>query len=293
MNRFLTIPDDLSQLAPWLESELLGNHLRQLSEEMCVVLKRPFRMAPDQEVEQWLGNDASLVSQQGLQALRPEKINQLLTKPELLLPFQEWVMTYGESYWQQKMQAGVQHDSLSAGKNRFLQALPASTPTQPLGLMAQSNTNRRTWAWVSMLTTAALVLLAAGFLFMQPDQPQVTWGWNEPNLFQGQPTPKAYLEQLASSSEIWFKKRPETAADVSKRIREMQMGCDRLIAHDHPPLNATQKTWLVEKCKAWRDKFSAQLTAVESGISPLTVRQAMDDIVNQLAGKLREEAGKV
>jgi len=63
-----------------------------------------------------------------------------------------------------------------------------------------------------------------------------------------------------------------------------------LIESPHRPLSAADRTWLVDKCRAWAAKLDAHLAAIQSGQDALKVRGEADDTINRLIAALRERA---
>jgi hypothetical protein len=95
---------------------------------------------------------------------------------------------------------------------------------------------------------------------------------------------------LAAASQEWFKKRPETALELARRIGQFRQGCSTLIVAEHKPLPEDDRKWLRERCRAWAEKFDRHLAALEAGEDVEKVREAMDATVNQLTKALRDRA---
>ena len=105
------------------------------------------------------------------------------------------------------------------------------------------------------------------------------------------PAPE-YLNALADAGMEWFKKRPENAPDVARRINQFRQGCSTLILAPHKPLSDEDRKWLVERCRVWAKKLDDQLVALEQGADPVEVRTEVDGIVNKLVDALRDRAKK-
>lgn len=115
------------------------------------------------------------------------------------------------------------------------------------------------------------------------------WGWNR----TGAPEPanaRAYLDTLAAGSQEWFKKKPDTRADLAQRIAEFRQGCSKLILAEHRQLAQADKSWLVRRCKGWAGQIDRSLTDLEAGKDMAEVRKDMDDTVNRITEALRARA---
>ncbi len=120
--------------------------------------------------------------------------------------------------------------------------------------------------------------------------PQSGWGWDRPGAIPNDVAPNAYLTTLAHGADEWFNKRPTDPEGVKKRISDFRKGCSTLIASSHEPLAEEDRTWLVDKCKKWRDKLDEHLAALDAGEVPLTVRAAADETVTKLIKAMRARA---
>ncbi len=116
------------------------------------------------------------------------------------------------------------------------------------------------------------------------------WGWERPGAIPNDVAADAYLTTLAHGADEWFNKRPTDAEGVKKRISDFRKGCSTLIASSHEPLAEEDRTWLVEKCKKWRDKLDGHLAALDAGEDPFIVRAAADETVTKLINAMRARA---
>jgi hypothetical protein len=94
--RALALPDDPAGLPTWLESELVGLHLRQLAAELAVVHRGA---APAGSFADWLAGHRDDVLHRGLGTLPPGKLGELLRRPDWLLELHRLVLTDGGPYW--------------------------------------------------------------------------------------------------------------------------------------------------------------------------------------------------
>ncbi len=120
--------------------------------------------------------------------------------------------------------------------------------------------------------------------------PPSGWGWDRPGAIPNDVPPNAYLATLAHGADEWFNKRPTDPEGVRKRISDFRKGCSTLIASSHEPLAEEDRTWLVEKCKKWRDRLDDHLAALDAGEDPLAVRAAADETVSKLIKAMRARA---
>ena len=91
------------------------------------------------------------------------------------------------------------------------------------------------------------------------------WGWNRPGALPQDLGPGEYLNRIADAAAEWFNQRPEGPIDLARRLGELRQGCSVLILSPHKPLSAQDRTWLVEKCRAWAAKLDAHLVSLEGG----------------------------
>ena len=315
----LDIPDDTGQVAAWLERQIAGPHLGALAAELAAVHETDSDSVKPEErsLDEVLGGALAEVLQAGLQQVKPEALQRLLQRPELLLELQARVLAEGGEYWRELLDESRELDEvLERGRqrltDRFSMAPTARTSTADdesgdlIGTSAhgagetvqQQDAAAATVAipwyrrplWVSAMTAAAVVLLMLGgqHWFQGPQPPAATaWGWNGPDAMPRGVSLKGYLEALAGGGQAWFNKRPDDAAGLAQRILEMRQGCNRLILADHSPLSAAEQEWLKDKCRAWAAKFDQQLAALEAGADVAEVRRAMDEIVTNLVKALR------
>jgi hypothetical protein len=308
----LEVPDDVLQLPAWLEAELVGLRLRDLMSELSVVHRVALRSTSSEELETWLGTDRAAVLDRGLGALPAERFSDLLKRPHFLPALQELVLLEGGSYWQNLLDtvgraAGASELRDDADPPRRLGEPPhnkpvgraagpsllnvgrAAGPSEPIN--SPSRIVPRALAY-GVLALAACLLVAVGVSLYRTASGAPTWGWNAPDLLAAKPgeTPREHLAALAAAAEDWFDQPRDTTDELTTRIREMRSGCDRLIADAHPALAAEDRQWLVQKCRDWRDKFDAQLAALQRGAPAAQVRDEMDKAVHTLIQKLNERA---
>jgi hypothetical protein len=243
-------------------------------------------------------------------------VRNLLCHPWLLLDLQELILSAGGAYWYERAESvlGLAHNSeqrvavdrgldwlatnvIETGEPgvRYRAGAVQSTP------QATHPRSRGRWGLLTLtlMAGAAAVVLA---VFLQPlahrkgqgpggaEVASSSWGWNRPDALPQNLTPRAYVEHLAEGAREWFNKRPDDSAALAQRIREFRQGCTVLIKSPHGPLAAGDRTWLIEKCRAWAAKLDAHLAALDSGQDASKIRGEADETINKLIVALRERA---
>jgi hypothetical protein len=319
----MTIPDDPAGLAVWLEERLVAPDFARFVAELTAL--HPDTPGDRQPARELLGRWTVETLDQGLGRLPPDLLRHLLRQPSNLIDLQELVLAEGGSYWDEvlRRQGGLQaafdrgRRSLDAivgseaaenqgvpGRWQRLETPPARVAEADREPDASATGKRvRLYRRLAVFSTALAACLAivVGVLVLRPSKPPegptpaIAWGWAKPGGIpsEAQQPPRQYLEQLASAAEEWFKKRPEDAPGLAKRLNEFRTGCSQLIFAEHAPLAKADRLWLVERCRVWAGKLDAHLAALESGEDPAQVRAKADDTVKALIQALRDRAGKV
>ncbi|MFN4260705.1 MAG: hypothetical protein ACK4RK_15520 [Gemmataceae bacterium] len=296
----MDFPAEPSELAPWLERQLVGPRLAELVAELAAVHK--VENGSHASLNELLAHYQTPILSQGLSVLPAPQLSRLLRQPRLLLELQALVLEQGGSYWDRLIDAAAPFPSeIRRGANRLRQFLNQEFITPAVVQIAWY---RRPW-FVSLATAAALVLTVSGGLYYFPPlRPMVftssppalvhvttpAWGWAKPAaLPQDLPAPE-YLDHLADAANDWFKQRPDTPAALSKRILEMRQGCSVLLLAEHAPLTEADRGWLRLRCRAWAAHLDELLHNVEMGHDVQQVRTEADQVVRQLVAALRTKA---
>jgi hypothetical protein len=281
----LDIPDTQRELVDWLESHLLGMQLGDLVSELQAV----HGTSPNSpSLEQVCGGKLTSVLQNGLGALESSQLRKLLQRPHLLLSLQEEILQRGGDYWMQQPLRREEEMAL-AMQWKLLEselAAPPVTPSMP--------TNRRGWMGRSAIASILSVTVTLALVFALSDRLMPTaapgWGWEKPGALAANVPAKGYLENLATSAQDWFKKRPDNPQDLARRIVEFRQGCSTLILAEHKALSPDDQVWLRDRCRAWATKLDGHLAAIEAGEDVATVRAAADETVNKLIDAIRTRA---
>jgi hypothetical protein len=301
----MTIPDDPTELAGWLDRLVVGPDLGRLVAELTAVHGEPVGGAADPE--EVLGTQVQAVLAGGLGHAAPAAVRQLLIRPRSLLALQERILTEGGSYWDALANSQPELDELAeSGLGRVVAALAGRSvneeavvlrPAPPTTMVPPAWYGR---PWFVSLATAAAVLACVytgarqfGLFSTAANPPAVAWGWARPGALPEDAPPAAYLNGLADAAGDWSKKRPDDPAGLARRIGEFRQGCSALILAEHKPLSEKDRQWLKERCRTWAGKLDLQLTALEAGEEPLKVRDNVDAIVKRLVDALHERAKDV
>jgi hypothetical protein len=319
----LEIPDDATDLPGWLEDRLVGLDLSALVAELEAVHGRGAGSAgPPLSIDTILGKEREAVLAHGLASLPADRLRQLLRHPRLLLDLQELILSSGRPYWHRRAESALERDPTSEQQAAIdrdwawlaanvIEDAPKSAPARDQTVQAFAAINpaqqrpRSRWRSHSLawLAAAAAVLLAFFTVYRWPGRDQKAnvppgdlvaspsaWGWNRSDALPQDLPRDAYLNHLADAAHSWFNKRPEDRTALAQRITEFRQGCTVLIQSPHKPLPAADRTWLVDKCRAWATKLGTHLAELESGQAVIKVRDEADETINKLITALRERA---
>lgn len=293
MTPLLDIPDNTAEWPAWLERRLVAPDLGELVAELNAI-REPGAAQRTSTLVQVLGEVQASVLTGGLSVLDESILRRVLREPHLLLELQELVLREGGDYWQSVPRSDVHQDQRNSVW-QLIESQLAAPPMEPLPTAEvrtvtpsrQHGNSRRLFL---AATVAALLLVGAGFIWFQPPAAP-TWGFDRPGALSASLPPDKYLEHLADAAEEWFRKRPESAPDLERRLREFRHGCDTLIAAPHPQLAAADRDWLRERCQVWAGKIDRSLVDLTSGAKPMRdVRDDADATLKTLIEALRTRA---
>ncbi len=287
----LEIPDDPALLPGWLESHLVNTDLAALVAELEAVHgEQPGGLS----LADVLRDRRDAVLSRGLAALPADGVKTLLRNPRLLLELQELILTEGGPCWLDgAAEAASKQDDLERAWNRLNDPPPQTSRAAVLPGAPPSRRVVPLARWIAIFAAAAAIVLGVFLVERRPGSDQGAasgWGWSRPGALAGDLPPAVYLDRLADAAGEWFKKRPDDPIALARRIGEFRQGCSVLILSPHKPLAAQDRTWLVEKCRAWAARLDAHLAALEGGASAAQVRDEADATINKLIAALRERA---
>ncbi len=284
----LDIPDTQRELVAWLESHLMGMQLGDLVAELQAV----HGDHPDgPSLEQVCGGQLADVLQSGLGTLEMNRLRQLLQHPRLLLSLQDEIVQRGGDYWMQRPLRREEEIAL-ASQWKLLES-----EMSPTVVAVAPTMTRRGWlgrsAIIAILSSAATLAVAFSLRDRFVPAPAPGWGWEKPGALTVNLPPREYLDHLANAAQDWFKKRPENAPDLARRISQFRQGCSNLILAEHRALTPADRDWLRERCRAWATKLDGHLAAIEAGEDVTAVRAAADETVNKLIKAIRDHVQSV
>lgn len=286
----MDIPDDPPALTSWLERHIVGLDLAALVAELEAV-----HGEAGGSLTGLLGPRLGDVLDEGISALPPELLGQLLSRPRLLLELQAAVLSSGGDHWGRVGAASTELDARAdRGRERlaaFLasEGLPGGSRRGALPAPRATPWHRRPWV-VSLATAASVLLAVFAFERSRPGAAPTPWGWSRPGAFPDNLPRAAYLDRLADESREWFKERPSEPVALARRLAEFRQGCSALILADHRALPPDDRRWLVGKCREWASRLDAHLADVEAGRDPLVVRAEADATIGKLGSALRAKA---
>jgi hypothetical protein len=274
----LEIPEVPQELATWLERRLMSSELLEFVAELRGIADE--EQAAFVALDSILGEHRAAVLSQGLAVLPVERLRQLLATPDLLPELQELIFAEGEDYWIALLNSAELEAAALAAWPKLHSAIAVEPP----------RSRRRTFLFsLATLATAAVLLLA--FFLQPPPEPTIAWGWAKPGALDGEQDREEYLRNLARSADEWFRKTPRTKPELAQRIVEFRAGCQQLLAAQHRPLSAKDRTWLIERCEKWLATFEQSLADLEHNRRSLSeVQEDMNTTVRNLMRALNERA---
>lgn len=283
----LDIPDSPRELNAWIENHLLGVQLGDLVAELHAVHRNhPGTVS----LTEACGGKLDEVLQHGLGRIPVDRVGLLLQHPHLLLELQDAIVQRGGNYWLHR--PTPREEQLALASQWKLLEHSISTPLTTVRAVPRNRSGIGRSALAALLSAAAVFTV----MWFQRDgvmPPAPGWGWDRPGALAANLPPKDYLEHLATGAEDWFKKRPEAAPELARRIGQFRQGCSTLILAEHPSLAAADRDWLRERCRVWAAKLDSHLAAIEAGQNVTEVRDAADETVNKLINAIRDRAKSV
>lgn len=295
--RALDMPDDAASLAAWLDAQIAAPELHEFMAELSAVhgLTEPRRPATIHEASAWLGNALTDVLEQGTAALDGGHRADLLRNPYLFPGLQELVFVSGGDHWRE---VSSQMNARSGpSKETLLRRIAGDAGSPSADRLAKPFTRRSDGQ--RRFATSALAVLAAGMLvaiatwsLLRPAEGDRALGWSRPGVFASA-APDVYLDRLATTAVEWSADSVGTEPELSRRLRSLLAGCDRLLATPHESLGVADREWLMERCRTWRSKFAGQLAALDETHDVAGVRTEVTATLNKLVDALRRRAEEI
>lgn len=296
--RVLSMPDDEADFARWFDEQIVGDNIHELVAELAAVHDADPRLDPGAVAmaKAVVGDSLPQFLAGGTAALSSAQRRGLLTTPAILPAVQELVFIEGGPYWHDLIRQADPTPSFSAADvlarlETATNPSPRSAILTPEGGIEDGNSPQRRQKnkiAAGLAALAACLLVGVTWSLLQPPV-TAPWGWNRPGALAVKP-PAEYLDSLATAAEEWSDEQPNTEAALAKRLGDLMTGCDRLIASPHESLEPADREWLVERCRAWREKIAGHLAVLEASHDLTAVRRDADATVAKLVAALQTRA---
>lgn len=282
----LDIPQEPSEWSVWLEQQVVGPDLGDLVLQLQELVGG--QTEPSQSLLEICGPTLDDVLASGLSVLTEEQIRRLIQFPRTLLDLQERIFKEGKSYWTNLPVSADQQRAVEEQWKRLSVKVGFGAETgdsvQPVAAPM-----RRRGYWRSLAAIAAMLWVGAVLWILQPRTSP--WGFDRPGLLTASVSASEYLNSLAEAADDWFQVRPQTRQELAVRLRQFLHGCESLIAAPHPQLPPEDRTWLIERCQAWKSQLGTELAELNAGTKPdEIVRSETDAIIRRLMDVLRQRA---
>lgn len=297
------IPENHAEWPKWLEQQIIGLQLSQFVSELRGV------NAPNQppvKLDEVFRDKLASIESHGLIELSSEQLSLFFQHPELLEQLQDHVFLCASDYWDNL--SGSDSDDMviqaNASKSRIhlQQELGKTIPAEGLSpdKLNSDKTNPeiidaarksrlgRYSAWSAAIAIAASVL----FLILQnPIETKPGWGFEKNGLLTAEVSGSQYLNLLSGASADWFNKRPTDTQTLIARLQDYSRGCQQLLEAPNQQLDDSNREWLFEKCKTWKDKIDQLVTDLRSGNKDFqTGLTEADEIAERMKSLLAEKA---
>lgn len=303
----LEMPSEDGPLASWLEDRVLGTELGEVVAQLQVFVdglralvpaeKRADSTVPLISVADWPEATRISVLDRGLSVLDHAALISLIRKPDELFELQILALSQVDGYWAERFESLDTKES--QGSPRFIESagipIPTADPISSVPPTTRPTASKRIYGLLSLAAAIVLTVTASWYFLTPPVDPVARdWGWDRPEVIDARTSPSNYLRSLAVRAEDWFRTDRSNRIALGTRLREFRHACDSIQAAEHPALNATDRAWLVERCRAWREKISEQIRLLDSEtVSTEVVLKSTDEIVTKLVTALRLRADEL
>lgn len=310
----LCLPDERVKWGAWLEQQLIGTELKKTIEQLIVLGgNNPAAIS----LEDWLGNDRSLVLQSGIQKnFSQARIESLVRNPTLLLDLQELVLLDGGEYWLRVSMSRPQQDNADfIIKNMVSQLAQRHPPTSVQANILSDqdlvnkqastsdkqivranatavNKNRASWwIWAGIAATAAAIML---IVFNPLTLSQESKFFAAAELQSSVATPQLALQRMAQRVQTDWANGLQDPKALKQQLVSFRNSCDYLI--DGPlvksldGLPAETISDVRQRCSNWKKKSSELIAAIDSGKPVVDIQRDADKMIETLTNKLREIA---
>ncbi len=324
MVQLLDIPDDDGEITDWLEDLLVSRNFGETISQLAFLSGLDGLQKTDGDN---LADTAPVtealkqtIVAHGISPLNTDQRSVLLNNPVVLIELNQRIFETGSDYWMQRIA------SADAGEDQFLKQVAAvnfgdGDPSQRSSVATEAaeatdttdltnvtrlesdSATRPTLGGLTrrqLLTVAASILavLCGAYLFQnagsQNDQP---WGWQSASALPAGVSSDRYLQSIVDSAEQWFDRDSGSSRQLAANLQSLSAGCQRLIDAPHQPLSADQRTWLIEKCRLWKDDIDRLLINVQApGVDAdktTLLKNAADDLVSRIALAIKNRAEEI
>ncbi|WP_298859044.1 hypothetical protein [uncultured Gimesia sp.] len=283
------LPEQTHELSDWLATQITGPNLSSIVAQLSAVHSDHDY---DLTIEAICGEQWNSIIQNGFSELTQAQFQQLLTHPYLLMELQERLLLEGEEYWQKQFLN--QNDDSEIQQTKLIIQGALQKPI----LDSEATQQAEDFKKVPYRKIFALGFVSAALIFVavfinQGPEAAPGWGWNRPGVLTADIPADQYLNGLADSANEWFKKPTDTKAALLTRLTQFRNGCETLINAPHPQLANVDRTWLINRCRAWADKLDNQIVALEKGADLKTADANADALIHKLVKALQTRAKQV
>lgn len=317
---FFDIPGNKEELVLWLEDMILSENFESFYNELVALYgpKQNFEISEEKFSE---------IIRNGFGKLDEKIIRHIIREPDLLLNVHNKILTEGEEYWNLKalrIQPPIkafdfknQLFRISEGaapepnifKKKFISYLGIGVafaagiylmlsdliqPRFPKPVFIEDNYASKS----EKLEEKAKTIPALDHQTQTTQGKQnrgfsVAWGWAKPDAIPEVADPKQYLIALADSGNEWFKKKPLSPFEISKRILEFRAGCNVLIFAEHKCLAERDKKWFLDRCKSFAKELDDSITKIENGYDAGKIKNELDQKINIFLNAIRSRSDSV
>lgn len=308
----LCLPDERAKWGVWLEQQLIGTELKKTIEQLIVLGgNNPAAIS----LEDWLGNDRSLILESGIQKnFSQARIESLIRNPTLLLDLQELLLLEGTDYWLRVPMSRPQQDVAESVIANMVSQLAQSHPPTAVQANILSahdlaskqannsdkqivrtnatavNENRASWwIWAGIAATAAVIML---IVFNPFTLSQESKFFAAAELQSKVATPQLALVRMAQRVNDDWENGLQDPEALKQQLISFRNSCDYLI--DGPlvksldGLPAETISDVRQRCTNWKKKSSELIVAIDSGKPVADIQKDADKMIETLTNKLRE-----
>ena len=191
----------------------------------------------------------------------------------------------GGEHWQKQFRAGADRRVVETTRNQLREA--GAGPKVEIPAVGKPR-----WKLAAIAALAATVLMVLSVWYAgKPEQDRVAsgWGWSAVDGLPDTNSDQEYLAALSAGASAWSNKRPTNKTELRRRLAEFKAGCELLLTAKHTVLTPSDRSWLLYKCRGWRNSLAEQLVAVDAASFDEALA-AGDQLAAEIAETLQERA---